>query len=310
MNRATGRDTSPVMDRVMSRDVNGVLAGVDPRELSVAALLWAADEAARRKLGLRLVTTVPPVHDRLPYDAFHHRSALRTRAESALANAEDLVRELHPGLPCATELVDGAPAAVLRERAARAALVVLGSRRPNRIAEVFGEGSVALPLTACAACPVVVVRAPEPTAVHPPTLVVGVDGSASCRAAVAFAVEEASLRGARLRAVWVRPRPVLAREDADEGLAGRRRLLAESVAGRVGRHPEVEVVEEVVGGHPVEQLALASRSALALVVGRRGRGGYPGMRLGSTVHGLLHHAECPVVTVPGPPVDRSRTAGG
>ncbi|MBY8816868.1 universal stress protein [Streptomyces cinereoruber subsp. cinereoruber] len=97
---------------------------------------------------------------------------------------------------------------------------------------------------------------------------------------------------------------------SDEGLAGRRRLLAESVAGRAGRHPEVEVVEEVVGGHPVEQLALASRSALALVVGRRGRGGYPGMRLGSTLHGLLRHAECPVVTVPGPPVDRSRTAGG
>ncbi|WP_162603111.1 universal stress protein [Streptomyces sp. CS081A] len=137
------------------------------------------------------------------------------------------------------------------------------------------------------------------------------DGSASCRAAVAFAVEEASLRGARLRVVRVRPRPVLAREDADEGLAGRRRLLAESVAGRAGRHPEVEVVEEVVGGHPVEQLALASRSALALVVGRRGRGGYPGMRLGSTVHGLLRHAECPVVTVPGPlvPCAARRTDG-
>ncbi|MFI2738398.1 universal stress protein [Streptomyces sp. NPDC018711] len=58
--------------------------------------------------------------------------------------------------------------------------------------------------------------------------------------------------------------------------------------------------QEVVRGHPVEQLALVPQQSLALVVGRRGRGGYSGMRLGSTVHGLLHRALCPVITVPLP----------
>ncbi|MFJ3840352.1 universal stress protein [Streptomyces sp. NPDC054904] len=36
-----------------------------------------------------------------------------------------------------------------------------------------------------------------------------------------------------------------------------------------------------------------------VIVGRRGRGGYTGIRLGSVVHGLLHRANCPVITIPG-----------
>ncbi|MGW4229466.1 universal stress protein [Streptomyces sp. NPDC004980] len=49
-----------------------------------------------------------------------------------------------------------------------------------------------------------------------------------------------------------------------------------------------------VGGIPWR-----NSTALAVVVGRRGHGGYTGMRLGSVAHGLLHRAECPVITVPG-----------
>ncbi|MFE1907918.1 universal stress protein [Streptomyces gardneri] len=281
--------------------MNEILLGVDPWEQSIPALVWAADEAVRRGLVLRLVVAVPPAHDPLRYDALARRSALGIRAESSIANAEDLVRELHDGLRIATERANGVPATVLRDMAGHAALVVLGSRRPGSVAEMFSESPVIVPLTAQADCPVVVVRAPERIAVHPPTVVVGVDGSESSRAAVAFAVEEASLRAARLRAVWVWPRSVLAHDgDGEEGLAERRRLLAESVAGWAERYPDVAVSEEVLRGHPVEQLALASQESLSLVVGRRGRGGYSGMRLGSTVHGLLHRASCPVITVPLP----------
>ncbi|WP_073813289.1 universal stress protein [Streptomyces sp. CB02261] len=280
--------------------MNDILLGVDPREQSVPALVWAADEAVRRGLALRLVVAVPPSHEGFRYDALAHQSALRIRAESAIASAEDLVRELHGGLRIATERVNGVPAAVLRDMAPHAAVVVVGSRRLGRAAEVFSESSVVVPLTARAACPVVVVRVPEQNAVHPPTLVVGVDGSESSQAAIAFAVEEASLREARLRAVWVWPHPVLAHDGRDEGLAERRRLLAESVAGWAERYPDVAISQEVLRGHPVEQLALASQESLALIVGRRGRGGYSGMRLGSTVHGLLHRAMCPVITVPLP----------
>ncbi|MFF5504612.1 universal stress protein [Streptomyces roseolus] len=285
--------------------MNDLLHGVDPADPSVTALVWAADEAARRRLRLRLVVAVPPVHDRLGYDALGHRSALRTRAESALSDVRELVRRLHADLRASSELVDGAPAAVLLARASAADLVVLGSRRLGRAAELLAESSVVVPLTARAPCPVVVVRAPEHSEVHPPTLVVGVDGSEQSRAAVAFAVREASLREARLRAVWVWPRPLLAHEDTGTGLSERRRLLAESVAGWSEHHPDVRVLQDVIRGHPVEQLALAGRESLALVVGRTGRGGHTGMRLGSTLHGLLRHADCPVITVPsGTPRER------
>ncbi|MCX4985006.1 universal stress protein [Streptomyces sp. NBC_00572] len=284
--------------------MNEIVLGVDPREQSVPALVWAADEAVRRGLVLRLVVAVPPAHDALRYDAIAHQSALRTRAEAALANAEDLVRELHNGLRIATERVNGVPAVVLLDMAEHTAVLVVGSRRLGRPAEMFSESSVVAPLTARADCPVVVIRAPEHTTVHPPTVVVGVDGSESSQAAVTFAVEEASLRQARLRAVWVWPRSVLAHDDGEEGLTERRRLLAESMAGSAERYPDVAVSEEILRGHPVEQLALTSQEALSLVVGRRGRGGYSGMRLGSTAHGLLRRAPCPLITVPLPQCER------
>lgn len=278
--------------------MNEIVHGVDPRDPSIPALVWAADEAVRRGLRLRLVVAVPPVHDRLRYDLGGHLSALRLRAESALANAEDLVRELRPGLPTQAELADGTPAAVLTARTPHADLAVVGSRHLGRAAEVLSGGSVVVPLSARAECPVVVIGEPERAAVHPPFIVVGVDGSSGCRAAVAFAVAEASLREALLRALWIWPRPLLSHDDVAQGLSERHRLLAESVAGWAERYPDVDIEQEIVRGHPVEELTRASRQALALVVGRRGHGSDSATRLGSTVHGLLHGAASPVITVP------------
>ncbi|MFJ5708402.1 universal stress protein [Streptomyces sp. NPDC093105] len=280
--------------------MNEIVHGVDPRRPSIPALVWAADEAIRRGLRLRLVVAVSPVHDRLRHHVGGHLSTLRLRAESALADAEDLVREQRPGPPTQAELVDGTPAEVLVARTPHADLTVVGSRHLGRAAEVLSESSVVVPLTARAECPVVVIREPEPTAVHPPFIVVGVDGSSTCQAAVAFAVAEASLREARLRALWVWSRPLLSRDDVAQGLSERRRLLAESVAGWAERYPDVDIEQEIVRGHPVEELIRASREALALVVGRSGHGDDSGVRLGSTVHGLLHGAACPLITVPPP----------
>ncbi|WP_367826200.1 universal stress protein [Streptomyces sp. LMG1-1-1.1] len=75
--------------------------------------------------------------------------------------------------------------------------------------------------------------------------------------------------------------------------------MSESTAGWAQKYPDVRVTHEVLIGSPVETLAHAAEHALAVVVGRRGHGGYTGMRVGSVVHGLLHRAHCPVITVPG-----------
>ncbi|WP_442817800.1 universal stress protein [Streptomyces sp. NBC_01591] len=135
---------------------------------------------------------------------------------------------------------------------------------------------------------------------QPTYLVVGIDGSESskAKAALGFAFEEADLRGAALRAVSVWQPPVFMLHDEKNAVQAQRRMLSETTASWSPWYPDVHVIHEVPTGHPVEELAGAAEHALAVVVGRRGRGGYEGMRLGSVVHGLLHRAHCPVITVP------------
>ncbi|MEV4228481.1 universal stress protein [Streptomyces bobili] len=277
---------------------NEVIVGIDPREQSVPALAWAVDEAVRRRLSLRLVMAVPPLPGGQHIDAPWRRTMLRVQGQDALAAAVATVRALHAEVPLTTELLDGMPSAVLCRMAEHARMIVVGSRRLTRPEELLSTASVAVPVSAQADCPVVVVREPEHAGERHPHLVVGVDGSESSTAAVEFAVEEAALHGAGLRAVWVWRRPVMPFGDETAGLEERRRILSETVAGWADKYPDVRITHDVLRGHPVEELALASVGALLVVVGRHGRGGYSGMRLGSVVHGLLHRAECPVITVP------------
>ncbi|MEU8677747.1 universal stress protein [Streptomyces sp. NPDC048560] len=278
---------------------NGILVGVDPREQSVPALSWAVEEAARRRIPLRLVVAIPPTRDTHHVDTLPHYRALKAQGEGALAAAAGVVTGMRPEVPVGTELLDGVPAAVLCRAAAQARMVVVGSRRLSRPEEIISASSVAVPVSARADCPVVVVARPEPTGRSgSPHLVVGVDGSDTSRAAVAFAAEEASVRGASVHAVAVWHRPIVHLGDEAAAVEELRRVLSETVAGWGETYPDVEVTQEVLRGHPVEKLATASAEAQAVVVGRRGHGGYSGMRLGSVVHGLLHRAQCPVITVP------------
>ncbi|MFJ8857995.1 universal stress protein [Streptomyces sp. NPDC102451] len=275
-----------------------IVVGIDPLDPSVPTLAWAADEADRRSLPLRLVLAVPPVHDTQHVDSSPHHISLQAQGREALAAASETVFRLTPEAHVVTELVDGQPAVVLCRRTTDPTrLIVVGSRRLGYAAEVLSTRSVAAPLSAQAHCPVVVVRSPEHTAQRPAQLIVGVDGSESSRKAVRFAFEEADLRHASVHAVWVWPRPVI-QAAGETGREERTRLLADMVAESSARYPDVGTTQEVRRGHPVEELARASSAALAVVVGRRGHGGYTGMRLGSVVHGLLHRAECPVITVP------------
>jgi nucleotide-binding universal stress UspA family protein len=177
-------------------------------------------------------------------------------------------------------------------------LVVIGSRHLGVAREVFTSAAVALPLTALATCPVVVLREPEHITQQPPYLVVGVDGSPHSAAAVDLAFAEADLRGAHLRALYVWYTPLLGVLDEHAALREARRILSETVAGRTADHPAVELHHEVIKGHPVGVLSEQSSHALALVVGTRGRGGFQNMLLGSVSQGVLHHARCPVITVP------------
>ncbi|MDX2296305.1 MULTISPECIES: universal stress protein [Streptomyces] len=274
-----------------------LVVGVDPVRATPLAPAWAADEAHRRHLALRLVAAVPPPHAARHADDPRHRERTR-RAADALRATADRVRARQPDVSVDTALVEGPPAAVMAGLAQEAAMVVLGSRHLSRTEEFLSAGSLVVPVTARARCPVVVVGDAEHTTQDPAYLVVGIDGSDSSRAALALAFEEADLRRCALRAVAVWQPPVFTVHTGDTLFHAERRLLSETTAGWAAKYPDVRLAHEVLIGSPVELLAEAAEHALAVVVGRRGRGGYSGMRVGSVVHGLLHRAHCPVITVP------------
>ncbi|QNS08462.1 universal stress protein [Streptomyces xanthii] len=275
-----------------------IVVCVDPARTGPLATAWAADEAHRRRLALRLVVVVEPAPDtRHAVDAARHRA--RTEAASeALNRAAEGARTRHPGLSVSAAVMEGVPAVVLTGLAQHAAMMVLGSRHLSRTEEFLSAGSLVLPVTAQARCPVVVVGDAEHSTQEPPYVVVGIDGSTASQAALALACEEADLRDCLLRAVAVRQPPLFSLRQEGAGLDGERRLLAEATAGWAEKYPDLRITHEVLVGSPVERLAEAAEHALAVVVGRRGSGGYTGMRVGSVVHGLLHRAHCPVITVP------------
>ena len=281
-----------------------IVVGVDPAPSKRLALAWAADdEADRRALPLRLVHVRGVLFG--GYRSGEARPSweqwsqtLQTVGERVLKKAVAFVESRWPAVEVSASLADGGPAWVLREEAQGASMVVVGSWHLSTRRELFTSVSVAVPLTAHALCPVAVVPEPEHITQQPAYFVVGVDGSPHSAAAVDLVFEEGALRGAALRALYVWHPPLLGVLDEDAAMRECRRVLSETVAGRTATHPGVDLHHEVVRGHPVRVLTEASEHALGLVVGTRGHGGFTGMLLGSVSQGALHHARCPVITVP------------
>lgn len=124
-----------------------------------------------------------------------YEQVLVEHAREALAAAAALVASETPGVAVETALVSGHPVAVLRAQSADALLVVIGDRGLSRV-EGLLAGSVSVALATHAACPVVVVRGSDQSGTASGPVVVGVDGSETSEAAVAFAYEAASVRRA------------------------------------------------------------------------------------------------------------------
>ncbi|MFE3651351.1 universal stress protein [Streptomyces sp. NPDC059152] len=282
-----------------------IVAGVAPDPTQRTALAWAADQAALRRMPLRLVHA-----EGVPTGGYRKsevrpsweewNQALHETGERVLNSAVAFVEERQPQVVLSALLAEGEPAWVLREQARDAAEVVLGSRHLGPMEGDFSPASVALPVMTHTSCPVVVVPEPEHRAQDPAFVVVGVDGSAHSAAAVDVAFQQAALHGAVLRALYVHSPERFGRVDEHTAHDACRSLLSETVAGRTATYPEVVVHQEVLLGHPVEELAKASAHARCLVVGTRGRGGFTGMLLGSVSQGMLHYAQCPVIAVPQP----------
>ncbi|MFD4789111.1 universal stress protein [Streptomyces sp. NPDC058459] len=281
-----------------------ITAGVDGTEESLAALDWAAREAVRRGLPLRVVHAWEQVRE-LPAG----RDTQLGWVEEGIGGTVRALAGRHPGLDVSARLTEDDAVDALLAAGADAEALVLGTRGHGAVAG-FLLGSVGLRVVAEAARPVILVRAGDRAEAESAgrEIVVGQHGSPQdSAAALRFAFGTAAARGATVRAVraWTLP-PVFAYSpgslkllDESGGLEPyEQRALADALRPWRERFPGVPVAEHVEMGSAGQVLVSQAARAQLLVVGRRARRIAVGARIGSVAHGVLHHAGSPVAVVP------------
>ncbi|EXU65303.1 universal stress protein UspA [Streptomyces sp. PRh5] len=288
-----------------------VVVGVDGSRRSLTAVEWAAREAARRGIALRLVHACPPLPRRVsPVPGV---DAWQNVGEQMLGQTVADFRARLPELAIDGEHTATEPAEALLTAAASAGLLVVGARGWGGF-EGLAVGSVALRVAAMADCPVVTVPDERRTGAgwdgtDTDEVQLGFDAHAPAEAPTAFAFRAAQERGVPLRVVhaWALPPAspsawMLTVLEEDRAMWEDQESQVVSDALRPWREgcPEVTVVPDVVLLNPAEALVRASERADLLVIGRRTATRPTQLRLGPVAHAVLHHARCPVAVVPHP----------
>lgn len=281
-----------------------VVVGVDGSSSALAAVKWAAAECARHHAPLRLVHgyALPTRgYPEMVMTGNEIRHAIEEQADAWLTEAAAAARGVAPDVEVTTERFCEYGTTLLIAESRNARLMVLGSQGLGNITGLL-VGSTALALASHGKCPLVVVRGTE---VPDGPVVVGVDGSPTSEAALAFAFETASVRGAPLTALmcWqdfmVESAYTASRFTVDWGQVEQdeRRALAERLAGWQEKYPDVVVNRVVLRDRPVRALMRYGAEAQLVVVGSHGHGGFAGMLLGSTSQALVYNAPCPLAIV-------------
>lgn len=276
-----------------------VVVGVDGAPHSDVAVTWAVGYAALfdRPLLVLGVTGKPGVTEELNADARRDRRVLARRAAD---RGLRLAARIAPGLDSGTLVLNGDPRTVLVGLSDQCAIVVVGTRGRGPVASGV-LGSVSVAVAAHARCPVAVVR---PKGEHMRGVVVGVSADGSDDAALRFAAELASAQGCDLSAVhaW-QPHDAMvepaSRAQRIEHAERRARAMVEALGGLAEKYPDLAITRDMPEVTPVRALTERSKSAEAVVLGRRRRPPFAGF--GSVSRGAVERAHSTVVIVPGTP---------
>ncbi|GGL31558.1 universal stress protein [Phycicoccus endophyticus] len=286
-----------------------VVAALDGSSHEDAVIEWAAATAARHGVRLHLVHVVEVGVSLTPYaviatEAPWFGEQLEATTRERLDGLAAGLRERYPDLEVRVETPFGSPPAVLVDFSEHATVVV-GASSHDRL-ERLVLGSTALAVVAHGHGTVVVVPESLPP-VEPHRVVVGADGSDAGARAVAHAVAEAASVGGRVSAVtaWtveVEDGVVVTEPGTERWSRVEGRLLEsvrEALAGAREAHPEVPVEVVVRHGKPATALLDVAREQGAdlVVVGRRGRGGFAGLLMGSVSRTVVQRSTVPVAVV-------------
>jgi nucleotide-binding universal stress UspA family protein len=283
----------------------GVLVCVDGSAAADAAVAWGAREAIMRQLPITLMHAVPPVVVGWPVGQLyadmpewqqengqHVIDQARKTLSASLGESEPL--EIR------TEIVHSTVVPALIDASKDTWMIVAGSQGLGAMGRLL-LGSVTMGLVHYAHCPVAVIHCDENAAPDSSApVLLGIDGSPASEAATALAFDEASRRGVGLMAlhVWsdVGVFPVLGMDWRDRESEGQE-ILAERLAGWQEQYPDVHVERLLFCDKPSRWLLEESERAQLVVVGSRGRGGFPGMLLGSVSSAVAQSARVPVIVV-------------
>ncbi|OBI13108.1 universal stress protein [Mycobacterium sp. E2497] len=284
---------------------HGVLVCVDGSVASDAAVAWGTREAVMRGMPITLMHAVPPVVVGWPVGQLY--ADMPEWQQDSAQQVIDRAREaLGASLGGAeppeirTQTVYSAIVPALIEASEDAWMLVAGSQGLGALGRLL-LGSVTTGLVHYAHCPVAVIHSDESAAPDSGApVLLGIDGSPASEAATALAFDEASRRGVGLVAlhVWsdVGVFPILGMDWHDREKEGQE-ILAERLAGWQERYPDVHVERKLFCDKPSEWLLKESEQAQLVVVGSRGRGGFPGMLLGSVSSAVAQSARVPVLVV-------------
>ncbi len=279
-----------------------ILVGVDGSDDSLAALGFAANEAAARGGVLRIVYAVDDTVLNSAWGIVFDVDAVRQGGEKVLERARELAveRGVAPDA-IITEVAQGQPPAVLSKMSEAASLVVVGRRAESGEHSMF-VGSTAVGLAGTASCPAILLSAlnsPDPS--QRGVVGVGLDPGAHGQLAVEWALKRARRLGSRVRVVTVVRQPQArlfvsssgpSDEQRERAMADVRARVTSIVNAEAEKVPGVEVDVDVRYGSPVDELVALSGEVDLLIVGVHPT--FPTYSIGGVVRALMTHAVCPL----------------
>ena len=296
----------------------GVVVGVDESPGARVAVRWAACDAELRGIPLTLVHAISPQiatwpEMRLPAGlARWQQDRGRRLVTEAFEIAQKTSRRGGPA-EVHTEVLPSAAVPTLVDLSKDAELVVAACRGAGQWAG-RPMGSVSSGLLRYAHCPVAIIPDEAELILHESQapVLVGIDGSPASELATGMAFDEASRRNVGLLALhawadtniseWPEIDWPTTQSMAEE-------TLAERLAGWQERYPDVQVDRIVVRDKPAQQLVQRSQGAQLVVVGSRGRGGFPRLLVGSVGETVSQMARVPTIVARESPALGPRLAG-